>query len=229
MILLLDYDGTLTPIASDPAGAKIELQRKEFLTELSKRHTLAIITGRDIESLRKVFGDIPPTIYAVTSHGASAYKDSKLLKRFATAELPDLSPLKERLFPIEGVIIEEKEGCFAVHYRRVGKKEEERVKEAFREFIEKYSPKKVIEGKKVLEAVYGGFDKGTAVKNFLELIGWDGREPVIYIGDDTTDRDALKAVRELGGIGIFVGERKPPEADRLLKNVEEVYEFLRSL
>ncbi len=229
MILLLDYDGTLTPIVSDPAEAKIEPARKKFLTELAKRHTLAIITGRDIESLRGVFGDIPPTIYVITSHGASIYRNGRLLKRFATAKAPDLSSLKEKLSSVKGVIIEEKEGCFAVHYRKVGEKEEEKVKEAFREFIEKHPPKKVIEGKKVLEAVYGGFDKGTAVKNFLEFIKWDGQEPVIYIGDDTTDRDALRAVKELGGTGVFVGERKPPEADILLKNVEEVYEFLRSL
>ncbi len=39
------------------------------------------------------------------------------------------------------------------------------------------------------------------------------------MGDDKTDIFALKKVKELGGKGVFVGERKPPEADILLRNV----------
>ena len=128
---------------------------------------------------------------------------------------------------MEGVCLEEKEGCFALHYR--GFKGREEVRRIFREFIEKYPPVKVIEGKKVLEGVYGSFDKGKAVENFLKLVGWDGREPVVYIGDDTTDFFAFRKVRELGGKAVYVGEEKPPEADLNLKSVDEVYEFLRSL
>ncbi|WP_457600854.1 trehalose-phosphatase [Hydrogenivirga sp.] len=228
MIILLDYDGTLTPIVSEPEEAKLGKNRKEFLRELSKKHKVAIITGRSMESFRKVFGKVPETIYVITSHGARIYRDERLLRVFETSKLPDLTPLKEKIENEEGLLLEEKEGCFAIHYRNF-KGDEAKVRRLFEDFVSKNPPKKVLEGKKVLEAVYTGADKGKAVENFLKLIGWDGREKVVYIGDDTTDLFALRKVRELGGIPVFVGDRRPPEADILLKDVDDVYEFLSGL
>ena len=228
MVILLDYDGTLTPIVSKPGEAKIEGDKKDFLEELSKRHTLGIVTGRSLDSFKEVFGPVPDTIYLITSHGARVYRGEKLLKEFTDGKMPDLTPLKHRLEGKEGLILEEKEGCFALHYRNF-KGSEEEVKRLFREFTEKHPPRAVIEGKKVLEAVYSGRDKGKAVEDFLKFVGWNGKERVIYIGDDTTDLYALRKVRELGGLPVFVGEQKPPEAELLLKDVDEVYEFLSGL
>ncbi len=228
MVILLDYDGTLTPIAPKPSEARIDPERKEFLEELSRRHRLAIVTGRDMDSFREVFGEVPETMYVVTSHGAKIYRGKKLIGNFLNGEVPDLSKLRERLKDLEGVLLEEKEGCFAIHYREY-RGDEEKVKKVFYEFLREHPPKKVIEGKKVLEAIYGGFDKGTAVENFLRLVGRKPDEELVYIGDDTTDLFALRKVRELGGKAVFVGEKKPPEADILLKDVDEVYKFLASI
>lgn len=228
MIILLDYDGTLTPIVSKPWEAKIDPDRKSFIEALSKEHTVAIVTGRDMKSFIEVFGEIPSSLYVITSHGARIYKGSELVADFLEAKMPDLSELREKIKGMEGVCLEEKEGCFALHYRGFKGKEED-IRKVFREFIERYPPVKVIEGKKVLEGVYGSFDKGKAVENFLRLVGWDGSEPVVYIGDDTTDFYAFRKVRELGGKAVYVGEGTPPGVDLNLKNVEEVYEFLRSL
>ncbi|RLJ70270.1 trehalose 6-phosphatase [Hydrogenivirga caldilitoris] len=228
MIIFLDYDGTLTPIVKEPDEAKIEADRKKFLEELSKKHRVVIVTGRSIESFKKVFGHVPDTIYVITSHGAKIYRDEKLLKEFLDLGLPDLTPLRERIKNIPGVFIEEKEGCFALHFRNF-KGDESRVKGIFKEFVDSHPPKKVIEGKKVLEAVYSDVDKGKAVENFLRLVGWNGKEKVVYIGDDTTDLYALKKVRELGGLPVFVGKDKPPEAEFTLENVDQVYVFLSRL
>ena len=95
MIILLDYDGTLTPIVSKPWEAKIDPERKRFIEELSKEHTVAIVTGRDIKSFKEVFGDIPSSLYVVTSHGARIYRDNDLVADFLEAKMPDLSELKE--------------------------------------------------------------------------------------------------------------------------------------
>jgi trehalose-phosphatase len=227
MIVMLDYDGTLVPIVQDPSRARIEPEKKRFLVELSKKHKLAIVTGRDFEGFKGVFGNIPETIYVITSHGASIYRNETLINRFSSSNLPDMTPLKEKLKKMEGVLLEEKEGCFALHYRKC--KDEEGVRRIFTEFVKATKPVKVIEGKKVLEAVYGEVDKGKAVENFLKVIGWDGREPILYIGDDTTDLFALRKVKELGGRTLFVGDEKPQEADVLLKGVDEVYSFLSGL
>jgi len=227
MILLLDYDGTLVPIVEHPDRAAIGREEKKLLTKLSKKHTLALVTGRDIESFKRVFGEIPDSIYVISSHGSRIFRNETLIKEFSAEKLPDLGELKEKIKDMEGVFIEKKEGCFALHYRGY-RGDEEAVRRVFRDFVKKHPPRKVIEGKKVLEALYTDQDKGRAVANFLRLLNWDGREPVIYIGDDVTDLYAFRKVKELGGTALFVGEEKPPEADGILRNVQEVYSFLKN-
>ncbi len=228
MILLLDYDGTLVPIVEHPDRAKIGRQEKKLLIKLSEKHTVAIVTGRDIESFRRVFGKIPDSIYVISSHGSKVFRNEALVKEFSSGKIPDLGELMEKIKDMKGVFVEKKEGCFALHYRGY-RGDEEEVRKVFRDFVVKHPPRKVIEGKKVLEALYTDQDKGRAVEDFLRLTGWNGREPVIYIGDDVTDLYAFRKVKELGGTALFVGEEKPPEADRALRNVQEVYSFLRKL
>ncbi len=228
MIILLDYDGTLTPIVPKPREAKIDPERKAFLERLSKRHKLGIVTGRSFDSFREVFGDIPETIYVATSHGAKVYKGEKLIEDFTKCQLPDLKELEDRLKNLKGTFLEKKDGCFALHYREY-EGDERKIKEIFYDFVKKNPPKKIIEGKKILEAIYGDFDKGTAVENILKVVDRKREEGLLYIGDDTTDLYALRKAKELGGRAIFVGTDKPPEADLLLKDVDDVYEFLATL
>ncbi len=228
MILLLDYDGTLVPIVEHPDRAKIGREEKKLLIKLSEQHTVAIVTGRDIESFRRVFGKIPDSIYVISSHGSKVFRNEALVKEFSSGKIPDLGELMEKIKDMKGVFVEKKEGCFALHYRGY-RGDEEEVRKVFRDFVVKHPPRKVIEGKKVLEALYTDQDKGRAVADFLRLTGWNGREPVIYIGDDVTDLYAFRKVKELGGTALFVGEEKPPEADGVLRNVQEVYSFLRKL
>ena len=228
MIIFLDYDGTLVPIQEFPYLAKIDPERKEFLRELGRVHTVAVVTGRDKRSFSNVFGEVPPEIFLVTSHGAKIYRGEDLIANFLDGKVPDLGPLKEALKDLPGTFLEEKEGCFALHYRSF-KGDEALVEEAFYRFVRDHPPLKVIRGKKVLEAVYGEFDKGKGVERFLKVTGWKGDEPVIYVGDDTTDMDAFRVVKKIGGRAYFVGERPPPGVDGVLRDVEEVYRFLRSL
>ena len=227
-IVLLDYDGTLTPIHARPQEAKIDKNRKRFLEDLSRKHKLAIITGRDLNSFIAVFGSVPKTIYLITSHGAKIYKGESLIADFSGSKVPDLHELREKVKGMEGVFVEEKDGCFAIHFREY-RGDENRVKEAFYEFVEKNPPSRTIEGKKILEALYGDFDKGRGVERFLGVVGWKGGEKLLYVGDDTTDLFALRRVRELGGRAVFVGEKKPPEANELVRSVEDVYNLLRAL
>ncbi|MNV94840.1 Trehalose-6-phosphate phosphatase [compost metagenome] len=56
----------------------------------------------------------------------------------------------------------------------------------------------------VIEARPSGFDKGSALRAFMQEEPFIGRTP-IFIGDDTTDEDAFRVAQELGGIGIKLG------------------------
>ncbi len=228
VILFLDYDGTLVHIAKSPEEAKIKPENKTFLEKVAKTCTLSIITGRDIKSFREVFGTISEDIFVITSHGHEIYRGERLLWKHGDCNPPPLEPLKDKLKSFEGSLLEIKKMGFAVHYRNVADSEVGDLLREVEEFLEKNTPVKIIRGKKVIEAIYCKVDKGTGVRKLLELIGWRG-EGLAYFGDDTTDLDGMRAVKELGGKTFFVGDAKPPVADDLLSNPEEVYEVLKSL
>jgi trehalose 6-phosphate phosphatase len=51
-----------------------------------------------------------------------------------------------------------------------------------------------------------GTNKATAVTSLMERAPFIGRVPV-YIGDDVTDEDGIRAARAMGGMGWRVAER----------------------
>ncbi|KAG7028374.1 putative trehalose-phosphate phosphatase G, partial [Cucurbita argyrosperma subsp. argyrosperma] len=89
-------------------------------------------------------------------------------------------------------------------------------------------------GRKVLEIrPVIDWNKGKAVEFLLESLGLNTREDVlpIFIGDDSTDEDAFKMLRERNqGYGILVSSvPKETYAFYSLRDPSEVMEFLRGL
>ena len=74
--------------------------------------------------------------------------------------------------------------------------------------------------------------KGKAVEWLLEEIQQDYRDKDIipvYIGDDVTDEDAFRALKPLGGIGVYVGDQpmaSDTEATFYVEDPFQVKEFL---
>lgn len=56
-----------------------------------------------------------------------------------------------------------------------------------------------------------GIHKGTAVRRLMRESPFHGSKPV-FVGDDVTDEDGMRAAEALGGIGIDVRERFPAGA-----------------
>ena len=67
LVVFLDYDGTLTPIVSDPDAATLSDHMRDAVGKLSDRATVAIVSGRAREKLRN-FVQLPELYYA-GSHG----------------------------------------------------------------------------------------------------------------------------------------------------------------
>jgi alpha,alpha-trehalase len=90
-----------------------------------------------------------------------------------------------------------------------------------------------IDGKKVYELLPRiEWDKGKAVMWLLEAMGLESRSGgirSIYIGDDSTDEDAFRALKECG-VGILVSDQtQPTAAIYALRDPTEVERFLRTL
>jgi trehalose 6-phosphate phosphatase len=60
------------------------------------------------------------------------------------------------------------------------------------------------DGKYVLELKPAGWDKGTAVLEFMQEAPFRSRTPV-FVGDDTTDEYGFTIINRLGGHSVKVG------------------------
>ncbi|CAM9878723.1 unnamed protein product [Scytosiphon promiscuus] len=67
LVLLLDYDGTLTPIVKDPSKALLSDRVRAVLKELPKHFITGVISGRSLGKIR-AFVDVKGLFYA-GSHG----------------------------------------------------------------------------------------------------------------------------------------------------------------
>lgn len=67
LIIFLDYDGTLTPIVSQPSAAIIDQTQRERLAQLANRYPVAIVTGRKLETIKNVSRSQTPEAHASLS------------------------------------------------------------------------------------------------------------------------------------------------------------------
>ena len=63
----------------------------------------------------------------------------------------------------------------------------------------------LLEGKMLFEVKSSGFDKGTAIEQFMECEPFTGRTPIV-IGDDHTDEFAFARAAQHGGLCFSVGK-----------------------
>ncbi|MBK6265568.1 trehalose-phosphatase [Marivirga sp. S37H4] len=234
-VLFLDYDGTLTPIVSDPDEAILSDKARNVVSKLSKQITVAVISGRDRKDIQSKI-NLDSLIYA-GSHGFDISGPDGMEMQYEPGRktLPALDEaekrLNEKLQDVEGAWVERKKFAIAVHYRNVADKKVEVVKNAVLEELEVYRELKKGSGKKILELKPDiDWDKGKALNWLMEELKLDANEYIpIFIGDDITDEDALQAVKDKG-IGIMVGSHdQKTAATYRLKNTEEAIEFLDRL
>jgi alpha,alpha-trehalase len=233
LAVFLDYDGTLTPIVSHPEDAWLSDSMRETLRSLAGRVPVAILSGRDLDDVRgRVLVD--GIVYA-GSHGFDIAGAGGLRRELGAAYLPVLDTaemeLREALDDIPDAQLERKHFSVAAHYRNVNENDAFRVALAVDAVAARRRELRRIDGKKVYELLPRiEWDKGKAVMWLLEALGLE-RENVrpIYIGDDSTDEDAFRALEERG-IGILVSEQSQPTAAHYsLKDPAEVERFLRAL
>jgi len=153
--------------------------------------------------------------------------------------------LKRQLGDIEGCILENNLFSLSVHYRLIQSEEDlERVRQTVEQLSNEQDGKtKITPGKKVYE-IRANYDwnKGKAVMKLLDFCGLNDSQKVfaLFLGDDKTDEDAFKYLKENGlGIGILVSPQSSERnvcssginthAKYYLNSPESVKEFLEKL
>lgn len=233
--LFLDYDGTLTPIVSNPDDALLSEENKEIITRLSQNIPVSIISGRDRKDLwSKVRID---SVYYAGSHGFDIKGPDNLEMQHESKHevIPSLDEaeknLKETLKNITGVKVERKKYAIAVHYRNVEEKDIPFVKETVFEELNQHEGLKKGLGKKIIELKPNlDWHKGRALDWLLENLDWNPKQYYpVFIGDDITDEDGFEAIQGKG-LGIIVGTHdEMTTASYRLKDTQEVTVFLRKL
>jgi trehalose-phosphatase len=238
MLLCLDYDGTLAEITTDPLRAyPLERSRNALaeLTRYPRQLAVAIISGRDLDTLRRLLG-LSDGLLLSGIHGLE-FIDSQGQRCLAAGVkecAADLDRVREYIArevpPARGFIIEDKGVSLTLNYRNAETHEAREMVERFERFIAEQVPSfRVMEGKMIREALPRCADgKGAAIRFFLE----ETRTPAaraIYAGDDVTDEDAFATLREAGGVTVLVGPRRPTRAEYRLDTPAEVAAMLEEV
>ena len=231
--VFLDYDGTLTPIVSQPEDAWLSDSMRQTLRELAACGPVAILSGRDLDDIRQRV-NIDSIVYA-GSHGFDIAGPRGLRRQMAAKFLPNLDmaerELHKALDRIPGARVERKRFSVAAHYRNVKENDVTAVERAVAAVAAHHPELHRMDGKKVYELLPTiDWDKGTAVLWLLETLGLErGNIRPIYVGDDRTDEDAFRALKQRG-IGIVVSEEPRSTAARyMLRDPREVERFLSKL
>ncbi len=232
LAFFLDYDGTLAPIVAHPEEARMPEIIRELVRQLASLCTVAIVSERDRADLVGRVG-LPGLIYA-GSHGLDIGGPDGLVMQHPEADgcLPDLcnaqKVLNHLLEDVEGVQIERKKYALAVHYPNVPEDKVAYVQDVVRWVSHATQRLTCTPGRKVLE-LHPALDwhKGKAVTWIMEALRMDPAKAVpIYLGDDLTDEEAFRTIRETG-VGIRVGgPGEPTQAVYRLEDPGQVEQLL---
>ncbi|GMR04609.1 MAG: hypothetical protein BMS9Abin23_0509 [Thermodesulfobacteriota bacterium] len=229
VFLFLDYDGTLTPIVSTPDEARLADDMRSIVKRLKEKVPVAVISGRSLADIRERVG-IEGIIYA-GNHGAEVWDGEKTVvsqnhteKRVLLEEL--IVELREKLDHIHGVIVEDKGVTASIHFRLIKPRDLAEFFDIFSSTVKgSETAFRITSGKKVFEIrPIDIWNKGDVVEWITKKI-MPGRKPV-YIGDDTTDEDAYRAIK---GRGVSINVGTSAVSEYCLNNQGEVKRFLELL
>jgi trehalose 6-phosphate synthase/phosphatase len=230
-LLLLDYDGSLVPLAARPEKALPDKELRRMLSELSEvsGNEIVLISGRDRKDLSQWFGELG--INLVAEHGVWQRHKGRDWKLQAGRQTEWKEPIRSLLElhadRTPGALIEEKEHSLAWHYRQADPELAEyrlrELKEALRELIANLDLS-VMEGNRVLEVKQASSTKGQAAAGWLAQKRWDF---LLAVGDDRSDEEMF-AVLPADAYSLKVGDA-PSRARFSLASVAEVRQLLKDL
>lgn len=241
-LIALDFDGTLSPIVSEPSAARAHPDVLPALRRLATGvGTLAIITGRPAPVAVELGGFAGlPGLIVIGQHGFERWEDGRLTSlppppEVATARTGLPGALAAAGAP-EGTWVEDKAQAVAVHTR--GTADPRAALDRLREPLGELATRLGLAaepGRFVIELRPPGVDKGSALSG---LVREKTARSVLFCGDDLGDLPAFAAVRALRadgvpGCAVASASSESPQvaaaADLVVAGPEGVVELLTAL
>lgn len=235
IILLTDFDGTLTPIREHPDLAILSEEIRQILLKFSQNKTffLGIVTGRSLRQIKKLI-NIPNILYAA-NHGIELEGPGI---RFCSPEAKkaryNLWHVYMQLFKslrhIEGIYLEDKGYAVSLHYRMVKKTSDmDLIAKTFDSITKPYIERNALSlspGKMVYEIRPPvTWNKALTIQwlltNYFPLnFGTDAL--LVYLGDDKADIEVFHTLKGKE-LTIFVGNpSETTTADYFVYSPDEV-------
>ncbi len=201
LLVVTDFDGTLSAIVPDPGAAQLVAGAQQILLRLAAYPgvVVAVMSGRGHHDLAERVGR-NPEIFLIGSHGAEygGPADPSLVGRRDAL----VAELRAVLAPYDEAFLEIKPVSASVHTRRMTDREAAvAVREATIAGPGSSRERTVKVGKEVVEIAVVEADKGVALRRLADQVG---AASIVYVGDDLTDEDAF-AVLGPDDVGIKVG------------------------
>jgi len=198
--LLLDYDGTLVPLAPSPELAAPDPDLLALLGELATRSDieLELVSGRPRETLHAWFGHLPSPLWAEHGfwHRQRPGQTWQPAATVASGWMDRIHPILEQFTAsTPGSRIEIKTASVAWHYRGAhpdfGARQAHELRMLLGDALSN-QPLEVVEGKKVIEVRLRGITKAVVAQRTLA----GGAPPMLAVafGDDRTDEDLFRAL-----------------------------------
>ncbi|XP_026465717.1 alpha,alpha-trehalose-phosphate synthase [UDP-forming]-like isoform X3 [Ctenocephalides felis] len=236
LALLLDYDGTLAPIAPHPDLATLPPETKHVIQRLSNMPDVyvAIVSGRNVENVKQMVG-IEGITYA-GNHGLEIlHPDGSMFVHPMPIEYEKkvsnlLQSLQEQVCR-DGAWVENKGAMLTFHYRETPLYARQSMIQQARQLIEKSgftaaNAHCAIEAKPPVQ-----WNKGRASIYILRTafgVDWSERIKIIYAGDDVTDEDAMQALKGMAAtFRVASSNIIKTSAERRLPSTDSVVTMLK--
>jgi trehalose 6-phosphate phosphatase len=197
LVAIFDVDGTLAPIAPTPDAARVPADTRRALRRLARRADTIVgfVSGRPLAQLERLVGRTG--VWLAGLHGAVRRAPGGRVRRLWSDDVHRTGArlaraLATSLAGVRGVTIEPKGPVVAVHTRAASPAGRARV----RKVVTALRPAgwSRLEGRRVVELRPAGLPTKAAAVVWIAA-----RRPaaaILYVGDDATDEDAFRALRD---------------------------------
>lgn len=230
-VLMLDFDGTLAPIVSDPQRARMGERTRRALQIIARRYSVAVITGR---ALSDVQARVPVRGISFAGNHGLEWSVKGKIQHVRIPAIPQraLDTIRVRLRSVarryRGIYFEDKVYSLSLHYRHAPSSKHAEIRAQVVKAIREAGNLRAVEGiyvSNILPALRR--DKGTAVREMYAALAGRKKPVPVFIGDDVTDEDAFRVLRK--GITIRVGKSSSSAAKYYFKSRSGVDTFLRAI
>jgi trehalose 6-phosphate synthase/phosphatase len=211
LAVLLDYDGTLVPIASTPDRAAPDPDLITLIAALAARPSTIVqmVSGRPRKTLEAWFGALQVGLWAEHGVWFRACPDTaweSVVTVPCCDWMPEVRAIMSEFSAITpGAFVEEKTSSIAWHYREAARGFGRMQARELRLVLSKAMvdrPIDIIEGKKIIEVLPRGASKAAVVQRLLSR---DAPPTLILaLGDDRTDEELFAALPPVS-VAVHVG------------------------